>query len=76
MIEFGNDKLGVSNVKVDYTQDADSMSADDFQTLSVEATDAGGGWFFVIQTERWAFDNIDEFVKILKDFQKRVGVKK
>ena len=28
--------------------------------------DAGGGAFFIIETERWAFDSIDELVELLE----------
>ena len=78
LIEFGYEpnQVRVSEMKIDYTQDGDSVAGENIQFLTVEVTDAGAGCFFVIQTDRWAFDNIEQFVKILKDFQKRVGVKK
>lgn len=30
--------------------------------------------FFVIKTERWAFDNIEEMVALLEDFKKRIAL--
>lgn len=44
--------------------EGDSIS-DGPQTLIVKVQDAGAGKFFVIETERWAFDTIEELTALL-----------
>lgn len=60
----------IDKVTVEYTQDADDTNG--IQTLEVSTDDAGAGKYFVIKTERWAFDNIEEFISLLRDFEKRI----
>lgn len=63
--------IAVDKVAVEYTQDADDTS-NGIQTLDISTDDAGAGKYFVIKTERWAFDSIEEFISILRDFEKRI----
>jgi hypothetical protein len=37
--------------------------------IKVKLEDAGGGLYFVIETERWAFDSPEELHKLLKDIE-------
>jgi hypothetical protein len=50
-----------------FTQDADCCDSED-QFLTIKTQNGGGGDFFVIETERWAFDNIPELVTTLMRF--------
>ncbi len=57
-----------------YTQNADSC--DDkggLQQLKVSTEDAGGGFYFVIETERWAIDSLEQLTEILTDFDNRLN---
>lgn len=47
-----------------YSQDGDCFEGDG-QDLALHQMDGGGGPFWVIETERWAFDSIDELVAML-----------
>ncbi|WP_020474526.1 hypothetical protein [Zavarzinella formosa] len=47
-----------------FTQEADSCS-EGIQALDVSMEDAGAGKFFVIKTDRWAFDKIEDLEAIL-----------
>lgn len=61
-----------------FTQEGDSNSEDEFHDLTVEIDDAGGGPYFVIKTRRWAFDDIDSLIELLRKFEKHakeMGVK-
>lgn len=53
-----------------YEQDEDSAgrTSHDSQQLEIEVTDAGGGPYIVIKTERWALEaeSIDAFADELK----------
>lgn len=52
-----------------FTQDSDCCDSADGQFLKIKTQNGGGGDFFIIETERWAFDNISELVTVLKKFQ-------
>ncbi len=40
---------------------------EDYQVMELESRDCGGGPYFTIKTERWAFDKPEEVVKVLKE---------
>jgi len=66
------DEILISNMKATYTQKADSNDNNEFQELKIRTRNAGAENYFVIETERWSFDDLDEFIKILKDFKNRI----
>lgn len=63
-----------SKISIEYTQPADSNS-DDIQMLRISTEDAGAGHYYVIETERWAFDDLNELMEVLQDFKKRLELK-
>ena len=63
--------MTIESVKIVYTQE-DDLHSEDIQELIIETGDNGGGKYFVLKTKRWAIDDIDEIVKMLKDFKKRM----
>ena len=42
------------------------------QALEVKAEDGGGGFYLVIETKRWAVDDVDAFAELLKGVLRRV----
>ena len=56
--------------KVTFAQDADCASTED-QFLTIKTDNGGGGDFFVIETERWAFDSVDELIEIFNKFKEK-----
>ena len=62
----------VSEISVTYTQEADSNDAGDLQSLTMSTSDAGGGVFFIIKTERWAIDDLQDLVTLIEDFKSRL----
>jgi hypothetical protein len=60
-----------SKLTVNYHQDPDPLDTED-QLLELTTEDAGGGMYYVLKTERWAFEDPEELMEILKDFVKRV----
>jgi hypothetical protein len=60
-----------SKLTVNYHQEPDSLDTED-QLLELTTEDAGGGMYYVLKTERWAFEDPEELMEILKDFVKRV----
>ncbi|MGJ7024940.1 hypothetical protein [Petrimonas sulfuriphila] len=67
------EEVGISEMKVTYFQ-IDDQDRDEYQELEVSTDDNGAGTYYVIRTERWAIDCIDELVSVLKDFEKRLSV--
>jgi hypothetical protein len=43
----------------------DDENGGDVQTLKVKTDDAGGGKYFVIETERWSIDNEADLLAML-----------
>jgi len=64
----------IGDVKATYYQEgdtnSDTPSGDNIITFEMEGIGFDMG-YFVIKTERWAFDDIDEFVSLLQDFKDR-----
>ena len=71
---MGNEKASIltQTLKVTFTQDNDCMESSDLgQFLHIHTEDGGGGDYFVMDTERWAFDNIDDLIEILNQFKEK-----
>ena len=51
-----------------FTQESDCCDSGDGQFLTIKTENGGGGDFYIIETERWAFDNIPELVTTLMRF--------
>ena len=53
-----------------FTQDKDCCSSED-QFITIKTQNGGGGDFFVIETQRWAFDCIEDLVSVLYQFKNK-----
>jgi hypothetical protein len=60
--------LLLQQFKMTFTQEADCCDSGDGQFLTIRTENGGGGDFYVIETERWAFDNIPELITTLMRF--------
>ena len=61
-------------LQAEYTQESDCMQSDNLGQNLIIKTESDGvssGNFFIIETDRWAFDDIDEFIEILKSFKEK-----
>lgn len=76
-------KLGVvsetnivlSQAKLTYAQNADTWdpNSDSTQELEIEAHVVGPDEsFFTLKSDRWAFDNSDELLGVIKDFKQKI----
>ena len=54
-----------------YCQDPDGNdpNIDEIQELNINVEDCGGGDYFVIKTDRWAFDTIEDLIDLLQKFK-------
>ena len=60
----------LENLKATYVQQCD-QDREDFQELQIWLDTQGAGKYFVLKTKRWAMDDIDELIDILKDYKSR-----
>lgn len=60
--------LLAQSFEMTFSQEADCCDSRS-QFLTIKTENGGGGDFFVIETERWAFDDIPELVNMLMRFQ-------
>ena len=60
-------------MEAQYMQDSDGMSHSDAENqITIKAENAGVGFYYVIQTERWAFDDPKELIDLLESFRSNV----
>jgi len=55
--------------EVSFHQEGDTCSNGDEQYLDVKLEDSGAGYYYVISTDRWAFDSIEELVMLLENLK-------
>lgn len=60
-------ELLAQEFQMTFTQDSDCCDSSD-QFLTIKTQNGGGGDFYVIETNRWAFDSIPELVETLMRF--------
>lgn len=48
-----------------YRQDGDGSAGPREQVITIKQEDAGGGPFWIIETDRWAFDSVEDLVELL-----------
>lgn len=67
----------LEKLRATYVQESDYMetSENDLQVIEFSTEDAGGGPYFFIKTDRWAFDNPDELLRLVSDFEQRFELK-
>lgn len=66
------DTFSTMEFKMTFVQDADGNSdQSNDQELEVFIDDCGGGDYYVIKTDRWAFDKIDDLISLLKKFKNK-----
>ena len=61
-----------AKVLAEYTQDGDCATNESINIIRIETEDCGGGNYFVIKTDRWAFDSIDEIINLINDFKREL----
>jgi hypothetical protein len=70
-----NDEITLEKLNATYIQKGDcGMSGDDFNDIKISTFDGGGGIYYVLETERWAFNDVDELIKLLNDFKERCSI--
>ena len=66
-------EIVINQISVNYSQ-VNEEETDTDDNLKLSIYHQGAGFYFVLESKRWAFNNIDELVKILYDFQSKAKV--
>jgi len=62
--------FSTTEFKMTFVQDADSGQGNHGdQELEVFIDNGGAGDYYIIKTDRWAFDKIEELIDLLKAFK-------
>lgn len=69
IVIYKDNQTILSNIKCEYTQDSDGCSRTNEPNTIELSTEPDQ--YIVIKTKRWAIDDIDEFIELLKDFKSR-----
>ena len=73
-----NNKITIGDLTTTYIQEkdcCDSSNIDEYyQELKFSVDDGGGGPFFILETNRWAFSNINEISNIFNDFNNKANI--
>jgi hypothetical protein len=62
----------ITEINVTYSQE--SELSNEFNDLKLSIDYAGAGFYFVMETERWAFDKIEDLENIIKDFKAKANI--
>lgn len=66
-------EIVLNEISVNYSQ-VNENETDTDDNLKLSICHQGAGFYYVLESKRWAFNNIDELVKILNDFQAKANV--
>ena len=67
-----NDDLVINKITVNYCTESDIDDSDNELELSI--SHQGAGFYYVMKTERFAFDDIDFMIRILQDFKEKANI--
>jgi len=71
-MEQSNSITSYISTQLDLFQPADSHSSEEEQNLQIKTHFVENGSFVTINTERWAFDNREEWIAIWDDYIQKV----
>ena len=67
----GNEVV-INEIMVNYSQESELSDEDNNLKLSI--CHQGAGFYFVMETTRWTFDNIAQLDQVLADFKAKANV--
>ena len=66
------DEIVINEIMVNYSQESELSDEDNNLKLSI--CHQGAGFYFVMETTRWTFDNITQLDQVLADFKSKANV--
>ncbi|HPI21183.1 MAG TPA: hypothetical protein PKY56_12520 [Candidatus Kapabacteria bacterium] len=67
----GNEVV-INEIMINYSQESELSEEDNNLKLSI--CHQGAGFYFVMETTRWTFDNISQLDQVLADFKAKANV--
>lgn len=67
-----NGETVINEISINYSQESELSNEDNNLKLSI--CHQGAGFYFVMETTRWTFDNISQLDQILADFKSKANV--
>jgi hypothetical protein len=72
--EYPDDnEVVINELTINYSQTNEINK--DFDNLKLSICSQGDGFYFVMETSRWAFENIADLDQILADFKSKANIK-
>lgn len=74
---FDDEIVGIDDVSVTYLQNSDCTGEDgkeDVQSITISTRNNACARFINIKTDSWSISDIDELIKLIKDFKRRSGL--
>jgi hypothetical protein len=65
-------EIVINEIMVNYSQESELSDEDNNLKLSI--CHQGAGFYFVMETTRWTFENIAELAQVLADFKSKANV--
>ena len=66
------DEIVINEIMVNYSQESELSDEDNNLKLSI--CHQGAGFYFVMETTRWTFDNIAQLDQVLADFKAKSNI--
>ena len=66
------DEIVINEIMVNYSQESELSDEDNNLKLSI--CHQGAGFYFVMETSRWTFDDISQLDQVLADFKSKANV--
>lgn len=66
------DEIVINEIMVNYSQESELSDEDNNLKLSI--CHQGAGFYFVMETTRWTFENIAQLDQVLADFKAKANV--
>ena len=66
------DEIVINEIMVNYSQENELSDEDNNLKLSIHHQ--GAGFYFVMETTRWTFDNIAQLDQLLADFKSKANI--
>jgi len=66
------DEIIINEIMVNYSQESELSDEDNNLKLSI--CHQGAGFYFVMETTRWTFDNIAQLDQVLADFKAKANI--
>ena len=66
------DEIVINEIMVNYSQESELSDEDNNLKLSI--CHQGAGFYFVMETTRWTFENIAQLDQVLADFKSKANI--